>query len=66
MTTQEATALGYEVVRASDYEVGLVKNGKGIRTWWCHSFDGKLPALDHPKIQNTISIQEDYERSHHL
>lgn len=62
MSAQEAAALGYEVVKASVYEVGLVKNGQGIRTWWCQDFDRKLPGLDHPEIQKAIEINE----SNHL
>ena len=58
MTAQEAAALGYEVVRASDYEVGLLKNGQGIRTWFCQDFDRKLPPLDHPLIQECIARVE--------
>lgn len=64
MTAQEAAALGYEVVRASPYEVGLVKNSdsqsRGIRTWWCMDFDRELPSLDHAVIQKAIEINESY------
>ena len=60
MTIEEAKKLGYEVVMVSPYEVGLVKNGKGCRTWFCQEFDRELPALDHPKIQKAIHITEHY------
>jgi hypothetical protein len=60
MTIEEAKALGYEVVKASPFEVGLVKNGKGIRTWFCQDFDRRLPDLDHPKIQEAIQRTEQY------
>jgi hypothetical protein len=64
MTESEARALGYEVVAASKFEVGLVKNGRGIRTWWNNEFDsfldGKLPGLDHPLIQRAINIDQQY------
>lgn len=69
MTAQEAAALGYEVVKASDYEVGLVKNSdgqsRGIRTWWCMDFDRELPSLNHPTVQKAIEINERHE-SHYL
>ena len=69
MTIQEAEKLGYEVIAASPFEVGLVKNGKGIRTWFSQSFDwpgvkswsGKLPNLDHPEIQRAIAITEEMD-----
>lgn len=59
MTIAEAEKLGYEVIEASPFEVGLLKNGKGVRTWFCQDFDRKLPPLDHPKIQETIKIIEE-------
>ncbi len=59
MTIEEAQKLGYEVIKASPFEVGLLKNGKGIRTWFCQDFDRKLPPLDHPLIQRAIQIVED-------
>ena len=61
MTTQESKKIGYKVIAASPFEVGLVKNGKGIRTWFSQSFDGKLPTMDHPKIQEAIRINEEME-----
>jgi hypothetical protein len=56
--TEKAKVLGYEVIAASPFEVGLVKNGKGVRTWFCQEFDRKLPGLDHPKIKESILINE--------
>lgn len=58
MTKEEAEKLGYKVIAASDFEVGLVKNGIGVRTWFCQDFDRKLPPLDHPKILATIELNE--------
>ena len=58
MTSDEAKALGYEVVAASAHEVGLIKHGRGVRTWWCQDFDRELPPLDHPLIQQAIAAQE--------
>jgi len=58
MTSSDAAKLGYRVVPASPFEVGLIKNGRGIRTWFARDFDGKLPPLDHPKIQQAIEINE--------
>ena len=58
---RRAEALGYSVVRASPFEVGLTKNGRGLRTWFCADFDRKLPALDHPEIQRAIEVNEKYD-----
>jgi hypothetical protein len=63
MTPAQATAKGYKVVPASAIEVGLLKNDKGVCTWWARDFDGKLPGLDHPLIQKAIEI---CERNKHL
>jgi len=61
MTKEEAEELGYEVIRASSFEVGLCKNGKGLRTWFCEKFDYKLPDLDHPIIVKSIENHERVE-----
>ncbi len=66
MTVEQAKELGYEVKLASPFEVGLIKNGKGIRTWWAIEFGApprppamrELPPLDHPKILQAIEINE--------
>ena len=58
MTALDAKKLGYEIVAASVCEVGLVKNGLGIRTWFCQDFERELPGLDHPEIQRAIAINE--------
>jgi hypothetical protein len=58
MTSEEATALGYRVVKASPFEVGLMKGDKGLRTWFCQDFQHRLPALDHPKIMECIAWRE--------
>lgn len=50
---------GYEIIKASAFEVGLTKNGKGVRTWWAKDFEGLLPSLDHPLIQEAIKINEE-------
>lgn len=62
MTIKEAEALGYQVIIASPFEVGLTKNGRGVRTWWCQKFDRHLPALDHPRIQKAIRVNEKIEK----
>lgn len=54
-------AEGYKVVAASFFEVGLVKDGRGIKTWWARDFGFKLPGLDHPLIQDAIRAQEQME-----
>lgn len=58
MTADEAKAAGYEVIKASAFEVGLVKNGVGLRTWWSQDFDRKLPDLSHPLILECIERTE--------
>lgn len=58
MNAREAKVLGYEVVKASPYEVGLVHKGKGVKTWWARDFGGKLPKLDHSIIRETIILHE--------
>lgn len=62
MTKEQAEELGYEVIKASPFEVGLCKNGVGIRTWWCQDFDRKLPSIDHPRILATIERMETLEQ----
>lgn len=49
---------GWEVIKASPFEVGLIKDGKGIRTWWAKDFDCNLPTFDHPIIQKCIQDHE--------
>lgn len=71
MTSQEAHDLGYRVIAASPFEVGLIKvtglacdqpkGERGVRTWFCQDFDHRLPSLDHPKIQEAIRIHEGQE-----
>ena len=61
MTTEEVKALGYEVIAASPFEVGLVKGDKGVRTWFCQDFDWKLPPLSHPKILEAVERNEAYK-----
>jgi hypothetical protein len=62
MTSTEAEKLGYKVIAASPFEVGLIKNEKGVRSWFCQDFDRKLPSLDHPEIQRAIAINEGIEQ----
>jgi len=59
VTPEEAKALGYEVIKASAYEVGLVKGDRGVRSWWASDFDGKLPDLLHPTIMETVNRNEE-------
>lgn len=54
----DAAALGYKVIAASAFEVGLVRNGQGVRTWFAQDFDGAMPTLEHPKIQEAIRATE--------
>lgn len=54
----DAKRLGYEIMAASLFEVGLVKSGQGVRTWFCSDFDRRLPSLDHPTIQAAIRANE--------
>ncbi len=50
---------GYRVVWASAFEVGLLYNGKGLRTWWASEFDGQLPSFNHPKVREAITINDE-------
>ena len=56
--TIRARTQGYKVIKASPFEVGLVKNGVGIRTWWASDFDCKLPPLGHPVMMDCIKRSE--------
>jgi hypothetical protein len=58
MTAKEAKALGYSVVKASPFEVGLLHKGKGVKTWFARDFGGKLPKLDHSIIRETVILHE--------
>lgn len=62
MTTQEAEKLGYEIKGASSFEVGLIQNGKGVRTWWVSDFNGELPTLEHPLVQRAIETEEEMKQ----
>lgn len=62
MTAAEATALGYELVEASAFELGLLKNGQGLRTWWKTDGQGRRLTLDHPLVMEAIGVQEGLER----
>lgn len=57
----EAAAKGFSLVRASPFEVGLLRNGRGCRTWWAGEFGCKMPKLDHAAVQEAIRTTEDYE-----
>lgn len=59
MTIKEAEALGYKIIKASPFEAGLTKDGRGIRTWWSQEFDRNLPMLDHPVVMEAIRINEE-------
>jgi hypothetical protein len=61
MSKEDAAAKGYELIKAGAFEVGLLKKGMGIRTWWVSDFDGKTPELDHPLVQKAIEITEEGE-----
>ncbi len=58
MTPKEAEDLGYRVEPASAFEVGLIHNGRGVRSWFCQDFDRKMPGLDHPRIMEAIELNE--------
>lgn len=58
MNAKEAYQLGYRVIAASPFEVGLTKNDRGIRTWFSQEFDRRLPTLDHPTILRCIENHE--------
>lgn len=58
MSTDQATALGYQIAYISAMEIGLTKNGKGVRTWWANQFENQYPNLRHALIQEAIAINE--------
>lgn len=58
LTIEQIKELGYEILPASPFEIGLLKNGKGIRTWWNSQFNNELPSLDNPKIIEVIKSIE--------
>lgn len=58
MTAKEAYQIGYRVIAASPFEVGLTKDGRGLRTWFSQEFDRKIPSLDHHVIQECIRNHE--------
>lgn len=58
--TMDAEDKGYAVIAASPFEVGLTKNGQGIRTWFANDFGGELPELSHPLVQKAIKINEEF------
>lgn len=62
MTKEEAESKGYKIVQASSCEIGLIKQGKGVRTWFYSAFNPDEPiTIEHPLIQRAIEIQEDFE-----
>lgn len=61
MTKEQAQALGYRVVVAGPFEIGLVKGDQGCRTWWGNDFQWRMPELDHPWIMDAILAQEQME-----
>lgn len=56
MTKEEAELLGYQIIKASFCEVGLIRGDRGVRTWWASDFDCRLPPLDNPVIMEAIDI----------
>jgi len=57
----------YEIKRASAFEVGLLCDGKGVRTWWANSFatahdaaSVEFPDISHPIIQSAIRGHENF------
>jgi hypothetical protein len=58
----------YRLERASAFELGLVCDGKGVRTWWANTFavpddpnsSVEFPDISHPKIQEAIRNHENF------
>jgi len=48
----------YTLIPASAIEVGLLCDGKAVRTWWAQRFDGVMPSIDHPTIRQAIDNHE--------
>jgi hypothetical protein len=54
----DATTKGYSLVIASPFEVGLLRNGEGMRTWYVFDFECQMPKLDHALVQEAIEASE--------
>jgi hypothetical protein len=56
----------YTIMAASPFEVGLLCDGKGVRTWYANSFSAsqegsvEFPDISHPEIQTAIGNHEDF------
>jgi hypothetical protein len=48
----------YKLVQASACEVGLLRDGQGLRTWFASEFDGVFPTIEHPIIKSAIEIDK--------
>jgi hypothetical protein len=56
----------YTLERASPFELGLLCDGKPVRTWWANTFaqahepTAEFPDISHPEIQSTIRNHENF------
>lgn len=49
---------GYRLEMASPIEVGLLKNGFGVRTWYRSEFGKEAPTMEHPLVKRAVEIEE--------
>jgi hypothetical protein len=65
VSQEESATQGYKLVRASAFEIGLVKVERGVtagvKTWWRSEFS-EWPTLSHSKVQEAIRINEEMNR----
>jgi hypothetical protein len=58
ITEQWCLDNGYQLIQASPFEVGLIKDGRGIRTWWASEFDGQMPDFKNEKVLAIVRAHE--------
>lgn len=58
ITEQWCLDNGYQLIQASPFEVGLIKDGRGIRTWWASEFDGQMPDFTNEKVLAIVRAHE--------
>lgn len=60
MTASEAEALGYSIIRVGKYKTALVRKTElGVRHvagWRLSDFLGRLPQMDHSRVQDAINL----------
>ena len=49
---------GYTLIQASPFEVGLLYNGEGVRTWWVADFQCRMPELTDQRVAEAIKAHQ--------